>query len=235
MAQPPGFVDPALPSHVCRLHKSLYGLKQALHAWYNRLSEFLLSIGFQASKGDASLFILSHDGAMIYLLVYVDDILLTGSNSVVLHRLITLLQSEFKLRDLGSVHFFLGIEVQSTAMGILLSQHKYALDIIQRAGMTSCKPVDTPLSASSKLGLIPGTLYSDPTRYRQIVGALQYLTFTRPDICYAVNKVCQFMHAPTEDHLSAVKRILRYLQATATYGLHITRDSPLSLHGFHRC
>jgi len=149
-----------------------------------------------------------------------------------LHRLITLLQSEFKLRDLGFVHFFLGIEVKSTAMGILLSQHKYALDIIQRAGMTSCKPVDTPLSASSKLTLIPGTLYSDPTRYRQIVGALQYLTFTRPDICYAVNKVCQFMHAPTEDHWSAVKRILRYLQATATYGLHITRDSPLSLHGF---
>jgi len=231
-AQPPGFVDPALPSHVCRLHKSLYGLKQAPRAWYNRLSEFLLSIGFQASKGDTSLFILSHDGAMIYLLVYVDDILLTGSNSAVLHRLITLLQSEFKLRDLGFVHFFLGIEVKSTAMGILLSQHKYALDIIQRAGMTSCKPVDTPLSASSKLTLIPGTLYSDPTRYRQIIGALQYLTFTRPDICYAVNKVCQFMHAPTEDHWSAVKRILRYLQATATYGLHITRDSPLSLHGF---
>ena len=166
MAQPLGFVDPALPSHVCRLHKSLYGLKQAPHAWYNRLSEFLLSIGFQASKGDTSLFILSHDGAMIYLLVYVDDIVLTGSNSAVLYRLIILLQSEFKLLDLGSIHFFLGIEVKPTTMGILLSQHKYALDIIQRAGMTSCKPVDTPLSASSKLGLIPGTLYSDPTRYQ---------------------------------------------------------------------
>jgi len=133
---------------------------------------------------------------------------------------------------LGSVHFFLGIEVKSTVIGILLSQHKYALDIIQRAGMASCKSVDTPLSASSKLELMPGTLYSDPTRYRQIVGTLQYLTFTRPDICYAVNKVCQFMHAPTEDHWSTVKRILCYLQATITYGLHITRDSLLSLHGF---
>ena len=169
---------------------------------------------------------------MIYLLVYVDDILLTGSNSAVFHRLITLLQSEFKLRDLGSVHFFLGIEIKSTAMGILLSQHKYAMDIIQHAGMTSCKPVDTPFSASSKLGLVPGTLYSDPIWYRQIVRALQYLTFTRPDICYAVNKVCQFMHTPTEDHWSAVKRILHYLQATVTYGLHITQDSPLSIHGF---
>jgi hypothetical protein len=143
--------------------------------------------------------------------VYVDDILLTGSNSALLHRLITLLQTEFKLRDLGSVHFFLGIEVKPTAMGLLLSQHKYALDIIQRAGMASCKPVDTPLSTSSKLGIVPGTLHSDPTRYRQIVGALQYLTFTRPDICYAINKVCQFMHASTDDHWAAVKRILRYL------------------------
>jgi hypothetical protein len=169
---------------------------------------------------------------MIYLLVYVDDILLTRSNSVVLHRLITLLQSEFKLRDLGSVHFFLGIKVKSTTMSILLSQHKYALYIIQRAGMASCKPVDTPMFASSKLGLVLGTLYSDPTWYCQIVGALQYLTFTRPDICYAVNKVCQVMHAPTEDHWSAVKRIMRYLQATTTYGLYITRDSLLSLHGF---
>ena len=170
MAQPPGFIDLALPSHVCHLHKSLYGLKQAPHAWYNRLSEFLLSIRFQASKGDTSLFIISLDSAMIYLLVYVDDILLTESNLVVLHRLITLLQSEFKLRYLGSVHFFLGIEVKSTAMGILLSQHKYALDIIQRVGMVACKPVDTPLSASSKLGLVPSILYSDPTWYHQIVG-----------------------------------------------------------------
>ena len=131
MAQPPGFVDPTLPSYVCRLHKSLYGLKQAPRAWYNRLSEFLISIGFQASKVDTSLFILSFGGAMIYLLVYVDDILLTGSDSTLLQRLITLLSSEFKLRDLGSAHFFLGIEVKSTSMGLLLSQHKYTLDIIQ--------------------------------------------------------------------------------------------------------
>jgi len=93
MAQPPGFVDSAMSSHVCRLHKSLYGLKQAPRAWYNRLSEFLLSIGFQASKVDTSLFILSLNGAMIYLLVYADNILLTRSNSALLHRLITLLQT----------------------------------------------------------------------------------------------------------------------------------------------
>jgi len=152
MKQPPGFVDTTLPSHVCRLHKSLYGLKQAPRAWYIRLSDFLLSIGFLTSKVDTSLFILSDGTNIFYLLVYVDDILLTGSNSAMLHHLVQLLSSEFKLRDLGDVHYFLGIEVQSTGMGLMLRQHKYILDILTRAGMTSCKPVDTPVSPS-KLAL----------------------------------------------------------------------------------
>jgi len=104
MKEPRGFVDPTLPSHVCRLHKSLYGLKQAPRAWYTRLSDFLLSIGFLASKVYTFLFILSHGTNIFYLLVYVDDILLTGNNSPMLHRLIQLLSSEFKLRDLGVVH-----------------------------------------------------------------------------------------------------------------------------------
>lgn len=146
MKQPPSFIDSSLPSHVCKLHKSLYGLKQAPKAWYTRLSDFLLSIGFRASKVDTSLFILSDGTNIFYLLVYVDDILLTGSNSAMLHHLIQLLSSEFKLRDLGVVHYFLGIEVQSTSMGLMLCQHKYILDILTRAGMTSCKPVDTPVS-----------------------------------------------------------------------------------------
>jgi len=131
MTQPLGFIDPTLLSHVCHLHKFLFGLKQAPRASYNRLSEFLISIRFQASKVNTSLFILSLDGAMIYLFVYVDDILLTRSNLTLLHRFITLLQSKFKLRDLSFVNFFLGIEVKPTAMGILLSQHKCVLDIIQ--------------------------------------------------------------------------------------------------------
>jgi len=231
MKQPPGFVDSALPSHVCRLHKSLYGLKQAPRAWYTRLNDFLLSIGFRASKVDTSLFIFSVGADICYLLVYVDDILLTGSNSLLLQRLIQLLSSEFKLRDLGSVHYFLGIEVQSTSMGLMLRQHKYILDILTRAGMLSCKPVDTPMS-TSKATILPDPLFSDATRFRQIVGALQCLTFTRPDICFAVNRVCQFMHAPTDSHWATVKRILRYLRGTASYGLHITRNSSFALHGF---
>jgi hypothetical protein len=113
-----------------RLHKSLYGLKQAPRAWYTRLSDFLISISFTASKVDTFLFILFIGDNIFYLLVYVDDILLTGSNSAMLHRLIQLLSSEFKLRDLGAVHYFLGIKVQPTTMGLMLCQHKYILNIL---------------------------------------------------------------------------------------------------------
>jgi histone deacetylase 1/2 len=156
--QPSGFVDSSLPSHVCRFHKSLYGLKQAPRAWYTRLSDFLLSIGFRASKIDTSLFILSDGSNIFYLLVYVDDILLTGSNSAMLHHLIQLLSFEFKLRDLGVVHYFLGIEVQSTGMGLMLCQHKYILDILTRASMTSCKPVNTLVSPSKVTILLDNSL-----------------------------------------------------------------------------
>jgi hypothetical protein len=130
-----------------RLHKLLFGLKQALRAWYIRLSDFLLSIGFLASKVDTSLFILSDDTNIFYLMVCVDDILLTGCNFVMLHHLIQLLSSKFKLRDLGVVHYFLGIAIQSTSMGLMLRKHKYILNILTRVGMTSCKPVDTPISS----------------------------------------------------------------------------------------
>jgi hypothetical protein len=143
---------------VCRLHKSLYGLKQAPRALYTCLSDFFLSIGFRASKFDTSLFILCDGTNIFYLLVYVDDILLTGSNSAMLHHLIQLLSFEFKLRDLGVVHYFLGIEVQSTGMGLMLRQHKYILDILTRASMTSCKPVNTLVSPSKVTILLDNSL-----------------------------------------------------------------------------
>jgi histone deacetylase 1/2 len=123
------------------------------------------------------------------------------------------------------------VEVQPTTMGLMLRQHKYILDILTRMGMTSCKPVDTPIS-TSKVIILSDPLFSDPIRFRQIMGALQYLIFTRLDICFVVNRVCQFMHAPIDSHWDAVKRILRYLRGTTTYGLHFTRSSFFALHGF---
>ena len=154
MKEPPGFVDSTLPSHVCQLHKSLYGLKQALRIWYTRLNDFLLSIGFRASKVDTSLFIFRVGTNICYLLVYIDDILFMSSNSLLLQRLIQLLSLEFKLRDLGYVHYFLGIEVQPTGMGLMLQQHKYTLDILTLDGMLSCKHVDTLIFTSKATNLL---------------------------------------------------------------------------------
>ena len=165
MQQPTGFIDPILPTHVCRLHKSLYGLKQALLAWYKWLSDFLLSIGFRAFMVDAFLFILNVNHDICYLLVYVDDLLLTGNNFTLIQRLIILPSLEFKLQDLGNAHYFLAIEVTPTSIGLMLSQHKYALDILSRAGISSYKPVDT-LTSASKNGLPSSEPFSDPTCFR---------------------------------------------------------------------
>jgi len=128
----------------------------------------------------------------------------------------------------------LGIEVKKISNGILLCQEKYASDIIKRVGMHNCKPVSTPLSTSEKLSIEEGEKLGqeDSTRFRSIVGALQYLTLTRPDLSCPVNKVCQFLHAPTTCHWTAVKRILRYLQYTAGTGLKIEMCKSMMVSAF---
>jgi hypothetical protein len=162
MKQPLGFADSALPSHVCWLHKSLYGLRQAPQTWHTCLSDFLFSLGFNSFKVDTSLFVLSVGVDIFYLLVCVDDILLTGNDFTKLYHLIQLLSLEFKLHDLDVVYYFLGFEVQFTSMGLMLRQHKYILDILTRADMTSCKLVDTLIS-TSKVIVLSDFLLSDPT------------------------------------------------------------------------
>lgn len=130
-----------------------------------------------------------------------DDIIVASSSQEATEALLKDLQKEFALKDLGDLHFFLGIEVKKTADGLVLTQGRYAADVLQRSGMSKAKAVDTPLSVSEKL-IVDGTKLGveDSTRYRSLVGALQYLTLTRPDISFAVNKVCQYLHAPTTVH-----------------------------------
>ncbi|KAJ0455459.1 putative RNA-directed DNA polymerase [Helianthus annuus] len=186
MHQPPGFVDPCKPSHVCRLTKSLYGLKQAPRAWFHRFSSFILAHGFKGSTRDNSLFVYRHGDHTAYLLLYVDDIVLTASSSDFLTKIIKLLSGEFAMTDMGDLHYFLGISVTRDVNGMFLSQSQYTQDILHRANMSECKPCATPVDTSSKLSATDGTLLPDGTLYRSLAGALQYLTFTRPDISYAV-------------------------------------------------
>ncbi|WVZ95460.1 hypothetical protein U9M48_041223, partial [Paspalum notatum var. saurae] len=221
MRQPPGFESADAPHLVCRLDKAIYGLKQAPRAWYAKLSSKLIDLGFKSSKSDASLFIYQRSGVVIYMLVYVDDIIVTSSSSEAVTALLSDLKKDFALIDLGDLHYFLGIEVQRDHDSLLLSQEKYAQEILARVNMTSCKPSPTPLSVSEKLSRHEGVLLNseESTRYRSIVGALQYLTLSRPDLAFSVNKVCQFLHAPTSVHWTAVKRILRYVKYTINLGL----------------
>jgi histone deacetylase 1/2 len=234
MKQQPGYENPKAPNLVCKLDKSLYGLKQAPRAWFSKLSSKLQELGFLASKADTSLFIYNKSGIDMFVLVYVDDIIVTSSSNKAVDALLQDLNLAFALKDLGDLHYFLGIEVKRFNQGITLTQEKYALYLLDRARLKACKALPTPLSSSEKLSVTEGQLLGpeDSTRYRSIVGALQYLTLTRPDISFSVNKVCQFLHAPTTVHWTAVKRILRYVSGTASLGLTFRKSSSILVSAF---
>ncbi|CAH9104736.1 unnamed protein product, partial [Cuscuta epithymum] len=231
MKQPRGFEDPNRLSHVCRLHKAIYGLKQAPRAWFTKLKCYLVQQGFRACQSDTSLFVHISSTSIIYILVYVDDLIITGTHPDLIQRFITRLHQVFALKDLGNLHFFLGLQIRRNSTGITLSQQSYIQDILQRSNMQDSAPVSTPSDPSSRLTR-HGDLFPDPKFFRQIVGSLQYVTITRPDIAYAVNRVCQFMHSPTTLHWQATKRILRYLQGTSHHCLHFTPTAATSLLAF---
>ena len=167
----------------------------------------------------------------IYVLIYVDDILVTGSDALAISTLIHHLQSIFHVKDLGSLSYFLGVEADRSSTGLHLRQTKYICDLLDRSHMVGAKPLASPTVATTKLSSTEGELISDPSTYCQIIGALQYCTITRPDISYAVNQLCQYMHQPRTPHLQAMKRVLRYLKGTVNHGLFYT-PSPLQLHAY---
>ncbi|KAI0502019.1 hypothetical protein KFK09_016964 [Dendrobium nobile] len=224
MKQPPGFIDKDNPTHICKLNKALYGLKQAPRKWFETFTGFLYHFGFKTSNADPSLLIYSKNSSLMYILVYVDDIILTGNNSSTITALLDSLHKRFNMRNLGSLHQFLGITAEKTNNGLLLYQSKYAESILARAGMTNCKALATPSNPKNN-DLTESSCFSNPTLYRQLVGALQYLTLIRPDIAYSVNRASQAMHKPTELHFAALKRILRYIRGTVHYGLPISGNS----------
>jgi hypothetical protein len=210
---------------ICRLNKSLYGLKQATRVCYSRFATYLISLGFIEAKSDTSLFILHHGLDTVSLLLYVDDIILTTSSTELLRRTISALQREFAMKDLGPLHHFLDITVECHPDGLFLHQRTYTLDVIKRAVMVDCKPCTTPVNLQAKLAADSGPPVQDATKFRSIAGALQYLTFSRPDITYAVQQICLHMYDPRESHLAAMKCILRYLQGTPDYNLLLHRSS----------
>jgi hypothetical protein len=173
-------VDPAHPHHVCKLHKAIYGLKEAPRAWFTHLSQALFDLGFHSSSVDTSLFIYYHSNVTLYLLVYVDDILLTGTDSAALHSIIAQFQSVFAMKDLGDLRFFLGMQAHHDSHGLHIRQSKYIINLLHKSSMAGAKPYAAPTVSSSKLSASAGDPLSESntTTYRQVVGALQYCTIT---------------------------------------------------------
>lgn len=204
MSLPQGFHSKG-ENKVCKLLKSLYGLKQASRQWNIKLTTALIDAGYKQSSHDHSLFTKHCGDDIVVLLIYVDDILLTGSS----HRLIDDakqdLHSQFKVKDLGELKYFLRIEILRSQHGILMNQRKYALELISDVGLAGSKPVHTPLEPNVKLtsvehdnctGAKDDPLFEDMSRYQKLIGKLIYLTITRPNICFAVQLLSQLMQHP---------------------------------------
>ncbi|XP_023917795.1 uncharacterized mitochondrial protein AtMg00810-like [Quercus suber] len=180
---------------------------------------------------DSSLFVFASHQIIIYLLVYVDDIIITGNSSSQVSHLVTAHSKAFKLKDLGVLSYFLGIQIVPSKVGLTLCQSKYASDVLHRFHMENSKPTKTPCCPNVRLTPFEGSILPDPTEYRSMVGALQYLTFTRPDLAFSVHQLYQFMQHPTSSHLEAAKRVLRYVRGTLHFGLYLA-PGPLTFSAF---
>ena len=205
MSQPPGFSHPQFLDHVCKLKKALYGLKQSPRAWFSRLNSQSLALGFYGSRSDSSLFIYHSAAVTIYFLIYVDDLIVIATQPSVIDALLCHLQLDFAIKDLGNLNFFPGVEVLPNSTGLLLSRKRYILDLLGKTRMLEVKPLIFPMASSTNLFAFEGDPLSDATLYRSTVGALQYLSLTRPDINFTVNKLSQFMHCLTAIHWQVVK------------------------------
>ncbi|CAM8950535.1 unnamed protein product [Rhodiola kirilowii] len=217
---------------VCKLQRSIYGLKQASRQWFSRFSDSLIHFGFKQSLEDYSLFTLRRNGQFIILLVYVDDVVITGTSPELIQQIKDFIHDKFKIKDLGHLKYFLGIEVARSQEGIFFNQRKYVLDILEDHSFTDSKPVRTPLEIKHGLSLSITSPITDPTVYRKLVGRLIYLTITRPDLAFAVHTLSQFMANPTEDHLKAAHRLLRYIKLAPAQGIFFSTNSDLCLSGF---
>ena len=216
---------------MCRLHKSLYGLKQASRQWFSKFSEAIRAAGYVQSRADYSLFTRIQGKSFISLLIYVDDILITGNDPVSIVAIKKFLHSQFHLKDLGDLKYFLGIEVSSSKNGIFISQRKYALEIIKDVGLLGATPMDTPMARGLKLS-DKGDLLKDPGHYRRLVGRLIYLTVSRPDITYSIHVLSRFMHQPCKLHMEAALRVVHYMKNAPGQGLFFSSNSDFRLRAY---
>ncbi|CAJ2646460.1 unnamed protein product [Trifolium pratense] len=219
VTQPPGFVIKGKENMVYRLKKALYGLKQAPRAWNKRIDGFLVKQGFSKCKSEYGVYVQKSTSSIILICLYVDDLLVTGSDIAKIEKFKTVMMTEFELTDLGEISYFLGIEFLKTSKGLMLHQRKYAGEILKRFNMSDCTYAITPMETNLKLEMNESEDAVDPTMFKQIVGSLRYLCNSRPDICFEVGLISRFMEDPRQSHMKAAVRILRYIAGTLDFGI----------------
>ena len=221
------------PDHmVCKLVKSLYGLKQASRQWFAKLVGELHHMQFTQSKNDYSLFIKETNGKITILAVYVDDIILTGNDVQTINGLKRHLDNVFSIKDLGRLSYFLGIEVGYLPEGITLTQKKFSKELLIEAGIGCDQHAVTPLPLNLKLKADEGQVYSDPSHYRSLVGKLNFLTHTRPDLAFTVQHLSQFLQEPREPHFNALVHVLKYVASTVGQGIMLKANEQLTLQAY---
>ncbi|GJU07479.1 putative RNA-directed DNA polymerase [Tanacetum coccineum] len=215
-------------TRVCKLQRSIYGLKQASRNWYHKFTKSLIVLGYKQSKADHSLFIYKNGDTYVAALIYVDDVILVGNDEKWIERTKSHLDKEFSIKDLDPLKYFLGIEVAKTFEGLVLSQYKCTLDILQDSGLQGCRPSSFPMEPNLKVDKGEEKKI-DASRYRRLVGRLLYLQVTRPDIAYSVSILSQFVGDPRSIHMEAANRVLRYLKTTIGQGILLPNTSVTDL------
>ncbi|XP_019242291.1 PREDICTED: uncharacterized protein LOC109222381, partial [Nicotiana attenuata] len=218
---------------VCKLNKSLYGLKQASRQWYEKLTEALCFKGYTHSLLDYSLFYKKNGDSMVFVAVYVDDVLVTGTDLEEIGTLKRYLHETFRIKDLGRLHYFLGLEILYKDNGVLISQRKFTMDLLSEFDCMKYSALTSPLDPSTKLSANEGSLLPDPSHFRKLVGKLNYLTNTRLGISYSVQCLSQFMQNPREPHLRAAYHVRRYLKGDPNLGIFLSNSNDYSIQAFY--
>nr|KYP76233.1 Copia protein [Cajanus cajan] len=229
---PPGYTVSTNGKLVCRLQKAIYGLKQSPRAWFGRFSLAMKKYGYRQSNVDHTLFLKKRKGKLTALIIYVDDMIITGDDSEEINRIQEQLNSEFEMKNLGELKYFLGIEVARSREGIFISQKKYVLDLLSKVGLLDCKLVETPIPQNLNFVETNDPVPTNREQYQRLVGKLIYLSHTRLDITYVVNVVSQHMQNPREEHMEVVTRILRYLKSSLGRGLIYSKNNHLEVEGY---
>lgn len=218
------------PGYILKLHRSLYGLKQSPKCWNDRFHDFITSMGFKQSTADVCLYYRCYEGTVVYLVIYVDDMLLCGSTTDVVNYVRDRLAREFRMTDLGVPNMFMGLRIKINPEEDVLQidQAGYTSRLLDKFGMTGCNPAATPMEQNLKL--MPG-VKADKVQepYRELIGSLMFLmSGTRPDICFALTYLARFQENPTQEHWQCLKRVLRYLSGTIDVGLQFSKrdDEP---------